>query len=72
MKYLGLSLMAVAGVIFYFAFFCLAPAASSAIPAGAWQHFVQIIVYIVIAYFGGIGIPLVLLIGGLIIFIANR
>jgi len=46
--------------VFYGMFFKLAPYICTLIPNGQWQGFIKTAVYIAVAYFGGIGIPLFL------------
>lgn len=48
----------IAGLIFWAAFFVAAPWVQSLIPAGDWKQILDVIVYIVVAWLGGIGIPL--------------
>lgn len=69
MRKLGMFIIVLAIAIFYGLFFCLAPFVANAIPAGDWQHFFQIIVYILIGWFGGVALPLSLLIWGIVIVI---
>ena len=65
--FIGTLLMALAVGIFYLCFFIIAPLVASTIPEGVWHLFLSCIVYGVIAYFGGIGIPLGMMIAGIII-----
>ncbi len=58
-------LFCIAGGLFYGLFFQLAPYVVSVVPPGEWHNFVGALVYIVIAYFGGIGVPLVFSIWGI-------
>ena len=55
----------IAGGIFWGAFFKLAPMIANTIPSGDWHSFLSILVYVVIGYLGGIGIPLVLIFLGI-------
>jgi hypothetical protein len=59
-----LVVLAISSVIFYLAFFVLAPFVANLIPAGSWKDFLDFAVYAIIAWIGGIGIPLWLLIAG--------
>ena len=65
MKIFGLVLMALAVIIFWLCFFRLAPYVAGTIPVGEWQSFFQTVVYIVVGWFGGVGVPLGLFFGGL-------
>ena len=56
----GVLLLLGSFVTFYLTFFKLAPWIVSTIPAGAWQKFLSIIVYILVGYFGGIGVPILM------------
>lgn len=49
---------AVAFFVFWLIFFGLAPAITSVIPQSDWKGFLDIVVYVIIGWFGGIGIPL--------------
>lgn len=51
--------------IFYGMFFKLAPYIGTLIPAGQWQGLIKVIAYFLVAYFGGIGIPMVLIVWGI-------
>jgi hypothetical protein len=48
--------------VFYGMFFKLAPYICTLIPAGQWQGLLKVGTYFFIAYFGGIGIPLFLIV----------
>lgn len=65
MKILGAILMLLGIGVFYVAFFMVAPAVASLLPANEWSSVLTAIVYAAIAYVGGIGFPLFLLIAGL-------
>ena len=58
-------------VVFYGMFFKLAPYICTLIPAGQWQGLIKVAAYFVIAYFGGIGLPVILIIWGVFL-ILNR
>ena len=47
-----------AGVVFYCAFFALAPKLMSIIPNGPWKPLAGFVIYVLVAYFGGIGLPI--------------
>ncbi len=47
--------------VFYGMFFKLAPYVCTLIPSGEWQGLMRVAAYFAIAYFGGIGLPLVLI-----------
>jgi hypothetical protein len=65
LRVLGITLSwAIAGLIFWLCFFILAPLISNAIPAGDWHKLASILVYISIAWFGGVGIPIFIGIAG--------
>ncbi|MCB4791960.1 MAG: hypothetical protein LHV68_08740 [Elusimicrobia bacterium] len=49
-----------AGIVFYGMFFKLAPYICTLVPAGQWQGLIKVGIYFIIAYGGGIGIPLIL------------
>ena len=52
--------------VFYGAFFKLAPYIGSLLPAvSVWTPFLKVVVYILIAWFGGIALPLWILFAGL-------
>ena len=68
-KYLGLGLMGIACIIFYFCFFVIAPYVASTIPQGEWHNFLGVLVYVGIAYLGGIGLPIGLFIFGIVIMV---
>ncbi len=65
MRILGLIVCVGAVSLFYWAFFRLAPGIAALIPQGAYAGLLKVVVYGVIAYFGGIGLPFVLLIIGI-------
>jgi hypothetical protein len=48
----------IAGGLFWLSFFVVAPSLAYAIPSSAWKPFLDFVIYVVIAYIGGIGIPL--------------
>jgi hypothetical protein len=59
----------IAIVVFYLMFFLAAPFVANLIPESAWKPFVDFLVYCIIAYMGGIGLPLAFLIfSGAILF----
>lgn len=55
----------IAGLIFYGCFFCLAPFICGNIPVGEWKGLLDIVVYGLIAWFGGVGIPLAIVVIGI-------
>lgn len=61
---LAFSFWVVACWIFWALFFRLAPYISSTIPVSEWTAFLRIVITIIIAYFGGIVIPLFFVIVG--------
>ena len=67
----GFFVCALALAMFYLIFFKLAPFVASTIPAGSWHAFASLIIYAVIGYFGGIGIPVVILIFGIYLMIVG-
>jgi hypothetical protein len=66
-RLIGLCLLALAGAVFYAAFFKLAPYLTSLIPMGAYHNVLTVAIYIAIGYIGGIGIPLSLVIYGFVL-----
>lgn len=61
MKYFGSLLsMLLAIVVFYNMFFKLAPYICTLIPPGPWQGLIKVAAYFAVAYFGGVGLPLIL------------
>lgn len=50
--------------VFYAMFFKLAPYTCGLIPVGQWQALLKVAVYFIIACFGGIGLPFVLILWG--------
>lgn len=52
----GLAIM-----IFYFAFWKVAPWLSGFLPNSEWSGVLQIAIYVLVAYFGGIGLPIFLI-----------
>ena len=60
MKGLGISLVSLAGLVFWLCFFKLAPLVTGALPPSEWSGILEIIIYILVGYLGGIGIPLAL------------
>ena len=62
---LGMLLCLSSGALFYLIFFKLAPYITSLIPAGSWESILRLIVYVVLGYFGGIGIPVTFIILGI-------
>jgi len=70
MKIFGLAICGLAVGVFYMIFFKLAPYIISALPkTGEWSKFIEIVVYIIVGYLGGIGIPLVILFLGITVFV---
>lgn len=60
----------IAGTLFWLIFFKLTPLITNAIPAGDWQVFLKMIVYVVVGYLGGIGIPLTFIVIGIYVWFA--
>lgn len=56
----------VAAGVFYLAFFLVAPFVSGLIPDSDWKGLLDLIVYVGIAWLGGIGVPLTILFLGFI------
>ncbi|HBU69584.1 MAG TPA: hypothetical protein DEE98_04285 [Elusimicrobia bacterium] len=52
--------------IFYGMFFRLAPYVCGLVPPSQWQSFLKVAVYFFVAYFGGIGLPFILIFFGVI------
>jgi len=50
--------------VFYGLFFCLAPWMTSSLPKDGFGPFIKTVVYVLIGYFGGIAVPIVLFIWG--------
>lgn len=69
---LGWAIIATAAGVFYGVFFKLAPTLAAAIPAGTWAPFLKIVVYVILGYVGGIGLPIGLLIWGILILLFTR
>ena len=69
MRLFGIILMVAAVGIFYSLFFMLAPYAASCVPDSSWHKLITLAIYVAIGWFGGIILPLVMFIGGLITFI---
>ncbi len=70
-KIFGIALIMISILLFWLVFFKLAPWISSTIPAGSWHSFLTILVYVGIAWIGGIGLPLIIMITGIYLFIKN-
>jgi hypothetical protein len=66
----GLLALAVGMVPFYLIFFKLAPWLCSLLPAGEWTPILKVVVFIAVAYFGGILISVLCIILGFLAFIA--
>ena len=64
MRLLGIGFMVASIGIFYGIFFCFAPYVSSCIPAGEWHKLAEIVVYIFLAWIGGVVLPFVLFVSG--------
>ena len=58
---------AVAFLVFWLCFFVAAPAVASLIPHSDWKGFLDFVIYALIAYFGGIALPLVIGFSGFIV-----
>ena len=65
MKWLGLIPICLSGVTFWAIFFKLAPWIASMVPAGDWSKLLRVLIYVIVGYFGGIGIPIALFILGI-------
>ena len=58
-KFLGyITSLCLAVVVFHAIFFQLAPYIAGMIPAGEWHRLVTLVIYVVIAWCGGIVIPI--------------
>lgn len=69
MRYLGTFLIVLGFSIFYFAFFKAAPYIATLIPQGEWHNLASIGVYAIVAYIGGFGLPIVLIVLGVVMLI---
>ena len=56
-----------AGGVFFGMFFKLAPYICNLVTPGQWQALIKVGIYFAVAYFGGIGLPLILAFFGTII-----
>jgi len=65
MSKIGAGLIVVGLVIFYLIFFLLAPFVCDSIPAGVYKQLLSITAYIVLGWFGGVAIPLVIILIGI-------
>lgn len=65
MRIFGLILMCLSVGIFIGLFFHLAPWVASTIPACAWKKFLDLVIYVLIGWFGGLLLPIGLFIVGL-------
>ena len=61
--------MIFAVAIFFLCFFVLAPFVCSLIPQGDYKKIFDFLVYVLIAYAGGIVVPLVLFIHGIVLLV---
>jgi len=68
MKIIGILIIAFAVCLFYVLFFKFAPYIGSLLPSTDWTPFLKFLVYVVVAWLGGILIPVVLLFLGFGIF----
>ena len=70
-RVLGISACwAVAALIFWGCFFAAAPAIAALIPAGPWKGLADVAVYFLVAWAGGVALPLVIGIGGTMMIVA--
>ena len=66
MRWVGIVVSCIiAMAIFWLAFFVLAPLVANTIPPSSWKGFLDFVVYALIAYCGGIGLPLYIGIAGI-------
>ena len=65
-------LVVLAIAVFYGCFFALAPWLADSIPPEGWGSFARKFVYILIAYFGGLGIPMALIAWAVFAYIALK
>lgn len=54
----------IAAFVFWLAFWVIAPFAASLIPASDWKPFIDFIIYAIVAWGGGIGLPIALVFAG--------
>lgn len=64
MKIFGLVLILLGVIIFWFCFWVAAPYVQSLIPISQWKGLIDLIIYILIAWAGGVGLPLALIFQG--------
>lgn len=64
LRFLGVGLVLMGLALFFLCFWVLAPAVSSLIPKGEWKGFLDFLVYLVIAWIGGTGVPAACIFGG--------
>ncbi len=69
MKIFGISVFTSSFLVFWLVFFKLTPFICSALPNNSWHKILSIIVYVVVGYFGGIGVPLFLFFAGIVLFL---
>ena len=64
MKLVGIGLIILGIILFGLIFFALTPYIQSMVPDGEWQELIQLVILVIIGYCGGLGVPLVMIIGG--------
>ena len=65
MKTFGSCLIIVSGILFYLIFYKFAPWLGAMVPAGEWHQLIVVGVYVIVGYFGGIGLPVALFFFGI-------
>lgn len=58
----GVGVFGIAILAFYLIFFKLTPWIASTLPNSSWNSFLKIVIYALVGYFGGIAIPVLILI----------
>lgn len=71
MKAIGLFFCGLAVFVFWGLFFKVAPIIANAIPPSDWKPLLNILAYGIVGYFGGIAIPIALLIVGIGMMVAE-
>jgi hypothetical protein len=73
MKFLiPITLLVLAVGIFYGAFFKVAPWLCTLLPNNDWQKILSAVIYFVVAYVGGIGLPIGLVVWAIIAFVIAK
>lgn len=67
LRIFSIILLIIAAAIFYLAFCCLAPYIVNTIPAGPYHGFITTLIYVIIGWCGGIGLPVILAIYAVIL-----